>query len=193
MDYERLGVDRVFQSSTNLGVYGRFAAGLLARTHYVAIFDDDTIPGRRYLENCLETMRTHPGILVGAGTQFTSASYLPRERYGWQGRTSNVAEVDCGGSSWFLERAWLAYLWLEPPFNWDNGEDLRLSYLAQKYGGIRTYTPAQAEDEMCGSLLLALGRDEVALSAKPDHYRLRSEQLVEQLKNGWRTVRGIQL
>ena len=189
--YDSLGADRVFRNSTNLGVYGRFAIGLLARTHYVALFDDDTIPGRRYLENCLETIHTHQGIIAAAGVQFTSTSYRPCERYGWAKRTANVTEIDIGCNAWFLERAWLGYLWLEPPFNWDNGEDMRLSYLAQKFGGIRTYTPAQVEDEMSGSLLPQLGRDEVALSANDEHYRMRSEQLVEQLKNGWRTVRGI--
>jgi hypothetical protein len=193
VNHESLGADRVFVNSSNLGVYGRFAVALLARTNYVAIFDDDTMPGRCYLENCLQTIRARRGIVAASGVQFTSASYRPCLRFGWAKRTADVTEVDVGCNAWFLERSWLAYLWLEPPANWHNGEDMRLSYLAQKYGGIRTFTPPQVEDEMCGSLAGARGWDEVAVSQGADHYRTRTEQLAEQLSKGWTTVRGVRL
>ena len=42
----------------NFGVWARFAFAFNARSEYVCIFDDDTIPGSRWLENCLETMKT---------------------------------------------------------------------------------------------------------------------------------------
>lgn len=38
--------------------YGRFALGLLATTPYVAILDDDCLPGPRYFELCLRTINT---------------------------------------------------------------------------------------------------------------------------------------
>jgi Streptomycin adenylyltransferase len=191
--YNSLSVDRVFRNSTNLGVYGRFAIGLLARTRYVAVFDDDMLPGRCYLENCLATISCYRGIVAAAGVQFTSASYRPAERYGWAKRTQTITEVDIGCNAWFLERDWLHFLWIEPPFNWNNGEDMRLSYLAQKYGGIPTLTPRQNDDDLCGSLVKELGKDRVALSANAEHYQLRSQQLIEQLRHGWKTVRGVQL
>ncbi|HET7503415.1 MAG TPA: glycosyltransferase family A protein [Kofleriaceae bacterium] len=192
-DHDALGLDRIFRNSSNLGVYGRFAVGLLARTRYVAVFDDDTIPGRRYLERCAETIEQHHGIVAAAGVQFLQASYRPAQRYGWAVRTPVVTEVDVGCNAWFLERAWLAYLWLEPPFHWNNGEDMRLSYLAQKHGGIRTFVPAQADEDCVASLRPELGRDAVAISAGDEHYRVRTEQLIEQLRHGWRTVRSITL
>jgi hypothetical protein len=193
VDYESLGVERVFCNSANLGVYSRFAIGLLARTRYVAVFDDDTIPARRYLEGCLRTLEEHRGIVAAAGVQFTRASYRPAVRYGWARQTAEVSEVDIGCNSWTLERDWLNYLWREPAFDWFNGEDMRLSYLAQKYGGIRTFTPPQDSPEFSGSMRGELGRDEVAVSAREDHYHRRSEQLVAQLAHGWRTVRGVRL
>jgi hypothetical protein len=191
-DCGALDIDRLFINSTNLGVYGRFAVALLARTKYLAIFDDDVIPGFRYLENCLETIKSHPGIIAAAGLRFLSANYRPCERYGWAKRTPVVTEVDVGCNAWFLQRDWLPYLWLEPPFDWNNGEDMRLSYLAQKYGGIRTFTPAQPDDDRCGALR-SLGKDDVALSSKPGHYELRSRQLQDQLRSGWKTVRSVSL
>jgi hypothetical protein len=192
-DYESLGVERIFRNSSNLGVYGRFAIALMARTRHVGIFDDDTMPGCRYLESGLQTVRERRGIVAAAGVQFTTASYRPAVRYGWARQTATVSEVDVGCNSWMLEREWLNYLWREPAFDWFNGEDMRLSYLAQKYGGIRTYTPPQGTPDLSGSVRGALGRDAVALSGREDHYRRRSEQLVEQLENGWQTVRGVRL
>ncbi len=41
----------------NLGVWARFAFALNAKTEYICVFDDDTIPGPKWLENCLETIK----------------------------------------------------------------------------------------------------------------------------------------
>jgi hypothetical protein len=192
--YDDVEVDRAFRNSSNLGVYGRFAVALLARSQYVAIFDDDTIPGRRYLEACLAAIREQPGIYSAAGVQFLSAeSYRPCLRYGWAQRTSTTTRVDVGCHSWLLQRDWLGYLWREPPFDWSNGEDMRLSYLCQKYGGLPTYVAAQDCDETSGSLLgTELGSGPEALSLTTEHYRLRTLQLIDQLKNGWQTIREIE-
>jgi hypothetical protein len=190
--YEDLAVDRIFRNSSNTGVYGRFAVALLARTTHVALFDDDTVPGRRYLQTCLEAMRDQPGIYSAAGVQFLTTTYRPCQRYGWAQRTDCITEVDVGCQSWLLQRQWLGHLWRESPFDWRNGEDMRLSYLCQKYGGVRTYVPAQTSDETSGSRYgNELGSGPEALSAGPGHYRLRTLQLQEQLRNGWLTVREV--
>jgi GT2 family glycosyltransferase len=59
-------------SSFNLGVWARFAYALNAKTKYVAIFDDDTIPGRKWFENCLRTIQTNKGLLGARGVRFSS-------------------------------------------------------------------------------------------------------------------------
>ncbi len=190
--YDGLAIDRLFRNGTNLGVFGRFAIALLARTKYVAIFDDDMIPEQDYLANCLSTILEYPGILAAAGIQFTSTSYRPCEKFGWMTRTASVMEVDVGCNAWFLETSWLKYLWMEPPFNWSNGEDMRLSYLAQKYGQLKTFTPAQENENECAAVR-TLGWDHVALYATPEHYVTRQAQLEEQLRKGWKTVNQVEL
>ena len=57
-DFNSCKADRVFQSGYNWKFHGRFAAAQLCRTKYVAMFDDDTIPGRRWLENCVQNIET---------------------------------------------------------------------------------------------------------------------------------------
>ena len=46
-DFKSLDVDRVFHNDFNWKFYGRFAGALLADTEYLALFDDDTVPGSR--------------------------------------------------------------------------------------------------------------------------------------------------
>ena len=87
----------------NLGVWARFAFAFMARNPYVCIFDDDTIPGRRWLENCMETMKTHEGLLGTVGLLYPVP--LPKEhssyyehylRFGWPeaGNNDKTVQVD---------------------------------------------------------------------------------------------------
>ena len=48
-------------SNINYGVWARFAHALNARTDYVCVIDDDTIPGDMWIENCLDTLRHTSG------------------------------------------------------------------------------------------------------------------------------------
>ena len=45
----------------NLGVWARFAFALNSYSQYICVLDDDTIPGSRWLENCMNTIQTHVG------------------------------------------------------------------------------------------------------------------------------------
>ena len=59
----------------NLGVWARFAYAINADTEYICVFDDDTIPGKKWFENCLETMKTHRGLLGCRGVRMTGDDY----------------------------------------------------------------------------------------------------------------------
>ena len=69
-------------SNHNFGVWARFAYALNAKTEYVCIFDDDTIPGSLWFQNCLDTYKTHPGILGTIGVRFTRPEYRYFQRVG---------------------------------------------------------------------------------------------------------------
>ena len=47
---------KVATCNHNFKFHGRFAFGLLAQTEYVAYFDDDTITGPKWFENCLNAI-----------------------------------------------------------------------------------------------------------------------------------------
>jgi hypothetical protein len=200
-DLSSLDVDRVFKNDYNWKFYGRFAAALLADTEYIAIYDDDTIPGSKWHENCLSTMETHEGILGSAGIILKGKQYVNHDRCGWPTQNRNTTEVDLVGHSWFFKREWLRFLWQEKPVTWDNGEDIQFGFMAKIYGGIPTYCPPHPSDDrsLHGSVLgNELGIDDKATSTNSavSHQQFFSERdrcVYEGLRRGWKTVRNIKI
>ena len=199
--FESLGLDKIFHNDHNWKFYGRFAGALLADTEYVAIFDDDTIPGSKWFENCFDTMQINEGIMGAAGIILDDKYYVRHERSGWATQNPETTEVDLVGHAWFFKRDWLQYLWREKPPTWDNGEDMHFSYSAQKYGGIKTYCPPHPPEdrELHGSVMgNELGIDDKATSNNNEtsHQQFFNERdfcVQEALRKGWQTVRGVKL
>jgi hypothetical protein len=188
---------KVSQCNHNFKFHGRFAFGLLAQTEYVAFFDDDTIPGKRWFENCLNTIQDgYDGILGTTGILLHSNKYNPHSKIGWNGRRVNdVTQVDLVGHAWFMKREHLIHMWREKPVSWENGEDMQLSYFAQKYGDVKTYVPPHPQDdlEMWGSLPdigSNYGNDENASYKKNTHNNLRDSIVETLIKKGWVTLYG---
>ena len=149
----------------NFGVWARFAYAFIAKNPYVCIFDDDTIPGSRWLENCMNTMKTHEGLLGTIGLLYLnplppehSSYYEHYIRFGWatNGQSDVPVQVDLVGHSWFFKKEWLSYMWREIPDPKYNtcGEDMHFSYMLQKYANIPTYVPPHPRDDksLWGSL-----------------------------------------
>ena len=192
-DLSGLGA-KIILCDHNYKFHGRFSAALLARTKYVAIFDDDTMPGTKWFENCLESMNKKPGIYGASGVVLHSDQYTPNHKVGWNGAFVNeeIVEVDLVGHAWFLERDVLKYLWMESPYSWDNGEDMQLSFFAQKYGNVKTYVPPHpaSQRQLWGSTRgMEYGNDSKASWRKTSHMQLRNKIAKQQIDNGWKTVR----
>lgn len=190
---------KVFDCNENWKFYGRYAAGLLTNTKYVAIFDDDTIPGERWFENCLDTMRENPGIMGSAGVILKEdGRYNPHERVGWPTMNEETREVDLVGHAVFFEKLVLNALWSEEPCMFENGEDIQLSYAAQKFLGMKTFCPSHppANPSLWGSLKgNEYGIDEVASSnnQQVSHQQFFSERdrCVQHCQaGGWKLVKG---
>ena len=181
----------------NLGVWARFAYALNADTEYVCVFDDDTIPGKKWLENCLNTIQEHDGLLGTIGVKFqTTQSYHPNTRVGWSNPNSNTEEVDIVGHSWFFRREWLSTFWGELPDVKQTrlvGEDMHFSYTLQKYLNKKTYVPPHPVDdmEMWGSKPdtgWGIGQDSAALSMFPLNISLMSVEYQKYINRGFKPL-----
>lgn len=166
----------IFKSNKNLGVWPRFAGALLANTEFVCLFDDDTIPGKKWFENCLNTMDKVNGLLGTIGLIYNKNptkyfDWYGGKRVGWDSCNKEIIQVDMVGHSWFLRRSWLPELFkIVPNYNdfFIVGEDMGLSYALQKIG-INTYVPPHPFDdlELFGSIpekAWKYGTEKVAIS-----------------------------
>lgn len=193
----------------NFGVWARFAYAFNARNEYICIFDDDTIPGKRWLENCLNTMKTHEGLLGSVGLLYLnplppehSSYYEHYLRFGWpeNGNNDIPIQVDLVGHSWFFKKEWLSHMWREIPNPKYNtcGEDMHFSYMLQKYANIPTYVPPHPKDnkELWGSIKGAeYGGDQnslwetnqLGIDGTP-FKQLMNEYFVNQRKKGWKLI-----
>jgi hypothetical protein len=186
---------KIVTSNFNYKFHARFAFGLLVTTKYVAFFDDDCFPQNKWFENCYNSIQNKNGIYGGSGIILKNNQYMPHEKVGWNGTNHDtITEVDLVGHAWFMEKNALKYLFAEEPLTWDNGEDIQLSYLAQKYGNIKTYVPPHPKnDKSLWSNDYNLGRihgDDINASYKnnKNHYEIRNNICSTYIKKGWKTV-----
>lgn len=180
--------------NTNFGVWARFAIALSADTKYVCIFDDDTIPGRKWFENCTDSMKIREGLYGTIGIRFPTPSYgwSYGDRVGWHNPNTEIEEVDIVGHAWFLKREWIRHLWNYTPSYTNDlkcGEDINLSFYLQKVG-IPTLVPPHPPGsyEMYGSHPVTAwnyGTDENALSSEVGANSNFSTSLDDAIKNGF--------
>ena len=161
----------IMDCSRNLGVWARFAAGLLANTEYVCVFDDDTIPCKKWFENCLHTINIVNGLLGTIGLVFRKnpQNYFDwHPHIGWDSNNDTIQEVDIVGHAWFFRRKWLFKIVPDYDKLFVSGEDMGFSWALQQIG-IKTYVPPHPlyDVEMHGSrpdLAMRYGEEDVGIS-----------------------------
>lgn len=156
-DYQTSNKLKSAYSNYNYGVWSRFAYALNTKTDYICIFDDDTIPGSQWIENCVSTYEKYPGLLGTIGIVFNDSTYTDYYRVGWDAPNELTTRVDIVGHSWFFRRDLLSVFWRELPSIEQYmcvGEDIHFSHMIQKYTNMATYVPPHPinNKEMWGSL-----------------------------------------
>lgn len=142
-------------SNYNSGVWGRFSFALQSNGDYICIFDDDTIPGKKWLENCLIESKKEEALYGTIGVIFNDLDYRSYERHGWANPNEEKIQVDIVGHSWFFPKKYLVSFWknIKSPHNILCGEDVNLSYSIQRDFQARTLVPPHPKNntEMWGS------------------------------------------
>lgn len=192
---------KVFHCDHNWKFYGRYTAALLAKTSHILILDDDTNPGIRYVETCVKSYNRKPGVYGSAGVILACKNYNPHIRKGWPSKSETCERVDLVGHSVFFPKSVVNALWSEEPSTFENGEDIQLSYCAQKYLNLDTFvTPHPENDlEIWGSLKgEELGIDEAATSngvnvSHQQFFKERDEVILHCLRNNWKTVNNVKV
>lgn len=190
--------DKYEISPENVGVWGRFEfAERTASSPFICVFDDDTVPGNRWLENCHAEMMKREALYGAVGIMAQDTKSYPRGGYyriGWprDGHLPIAQEVDFVGHSWFFRKEWLKDLLSAPEFVRTMkraAEDMSFSRQLQKRG-IPTIVPPHPdnEPELYGStqkIAYRIGNNEYGISASQENLERMNQAFKILLEDGW--------
>lgn len=175
-----ISANQAVVANNDYGSWGRFVCALNSRSQFVHVVDDDTLPGPKWLENCLETYKeVGGGVLSTRGVIMTEHdmqypaphSYTP---VGWCAPNEETTRVDMGCHSWFFDknvlRAYFAAMPTHFPMRF--GEDTHIAFAAKMHMGINSYVPKHPKDdtEVWGSNFdkaIKYGEEACAISMDP--------------------------
>lgn len=190
----------IIQVKFNVGVWGRFSGGLLAKNKYICFFDDDTIPAHRWLESCHSEILKKDGIYGAIGILSNNLSKYPFDFFhrtiGWNSNppfalnNKKTTRVDFIGHSWFLKKDYLGAMWINANefYKLQNvGEDAFLSYSLKKYFNLNSYIPPHEKREFFSSIKgLELGKGNEAVSSDLEHLKKMNRAIKMLQKRGFK-------
>lgn len=190
--------DKVKIASSNQGVWGRFK---YAKDHatgdYICILDDDTIPGRKWLETCLDLSSEREAVYASLGIRLTKGGKYPFSdfyRIGWCSANKRSEAVDFAGHSWFFKRECLDWMFEETESVQaikTAGEDMGLSFAAYRHGIPTMITPHPLKDfSVWGSMpneAVEYGNDTAATGINGNYENMNTAlRLYEEM--GWKHI-----
>jgi len=173
LSFKFAGADRVKKivCDFNFGIFPRFCMVPCLEGEYVCVFDDDTIPGKRWFENCLHYVDADKCVLGTIGLRYLAFDKgrveTEKPRMGWEACNKSLEFVDIVGHAWLFRKAWIKHFWEEPPLLLTFGEDIHLCSMFARHG-IRAACPPHPVDDksLWGSTAPERGLDKVAISSK---------------------------
>jgi len=177
----------------NFGIIPRFALSSCLDGDYICIFDDDTIPGRRWFENCMRFVESERCLLGTIGLRYLSLDQgsvkTETPRMGWEAQNENLEFVDLVGHSWFFKKRWMQYFWLEEPLLKTFGEDIHFCSMLAKHGIRCACPPHSASDKsFWGSLHPERGVDSVAISVSKDRSKDYFNVVRHEISKGYKPI-----
>lgn len=181
----------VINSSKNLKYFGRFSIAINVVTEFVWIIDDDVIPGKNWLANCVEKCVKFNSIISCTGRIIPKGNFEPERldnvnrkdffigdmTYIFKNYCKEDTLVDYGCNSYFLKSKWLSAYWSIWPANFLTGEDIHLSATCKTTLDVNTYVITQNDDYNSGNLKKIYGNDDTATWKTNDFIYLRRKVL----------------
>ncbi len=179
----RYAFKHIHAKNMNFKFHGRFTLPLLFTTKYTAIFDDDTIPNRGWLNHC-KKLCDEKNCIVGANCRNMKGGGC-----GLCDGMFNSEPVKCDivGHCWFFKTDWIHHMWREKAPTFDNGEDIHFCASCKIYGGVDSYLPTQTQEEPdnWGDTNTSLGADTYATWRKRSHNSTRDQLYRYRMDKGW--------
>ena len=184
----------IYQNETQHfnSLYGRFYNSLHIKTPYVFIVDDDILPGKKYIERCIEFSKKendkvvicHYGVIVDRN----NINYYTAEKVKPDTFLEIPTQVNMGGQGWFLKTELLNHFLDEYIVDESTGEDLHFSFsLANKNIPIFILDKDKNDKDTWQDLTLGErgGDDYSQWKNNPTHFETRDFLLKAYAEKGW--------
>lgn len=154
----------VTENSANTKFIGRFAYLINAPTEWIAVMDDDIIPGAYCLENYLAQAEQTGGIIGGMGriarsNPLKDGLTQPPD----VGIRPDPVLVDFVGHMWLFRKQLLFDMFAFPPVTYATGEDMHLCFSSKLRSGVPSFAGGQrSDDESCDTSMNKYAADEHA-------------------------------
>lgn len=197
----------VIRANANLGPWMRFTVAAEATTKYVCILDDDTLPGPRWIEECLDRLEAAEAAqdaeddedlgtfcIAAVGQVFRTDHPLDSYLVGPQSPRDTELEVDVGRQGWFFRRDLAQIFVNRPHIMAPVGWDLHFAAVLQEEGVLTICLPYDpGNKEAWGSMEPASPDRSItetlnaaaAAGGGPDANVIRSEVFAAYRADGW--------
>lgn len=173
-------------------LYSRFYNSFSLETPYIFICDDDILPGKKYLERCIDFSQKNidPVCIVSYGMIFDEdeTKYNVSERIHHKRFFSTPKVVNMGGQGYFFKKEILKFYSNIGTYSSITGEDIHLGFTCWK-NNIKTYVLDSDKEDIDTWRDLTLGKrgnDENAQWRYNDFYFLRDSLISKYKSLGWK-------
>lgn len=176
-------------------LYNRFISSLNITTPYVFICDDDILPGKKYLERCLNFSKNKNVCITSCGMSFDDGEteYNVSRRIGQTTFPSSPVQVHMGGQGYFFKTE-LLRRYCDYKIHDDKwGEDIHLGFVCYKEN-IPTYVLSKDKNDKDTWQDLNLGKrgdDEMAQWRYPTHKIVRDKLMKIYTSLGWEFKKSV--
>ena len=170
-------------------LYNRFISSLNIDTPYIFICDDDILPGKKYLERCINFLEKKDACIVNYGMIFEkgSTNYNVIERIDHQTYLNEPRQVDMGGQGYLFKTELLKEYCKYKIHDDKWGEDIHLGFICYKEN-IPTYVLNSDRSDIDTWQDMSVGQrgvDDAAQWRYPTHKPVRDKLVNIYSKLGW--------
>ncbi len=184
LDEQALAAVPQSRNNINRGPWPRFMLAMQATTKFVAILDDDVVPGSQWIEQCTKLCEQHDVIISVSGVIYTEDRWDAVYEIGPLNPNEQTARVDAGRQGWFMRTDTLWKLMQSRPLsqNSNTGWDIHIAAMAKAHDIPMIVLPYTAET--AGSVVMPAD-DEHSLSNALNSATLRDTVYRAYRAEGW--------
>ncbi len=192
---------KIIRSDIN-SLYSRWAISYIAKGDYISVFDDDVVPGKKWIANAIRACARYNAVVGPAGRVYNESGLHGYYKMVTPGGNSQNS-IDCSETdvycdwicnSYLFKREWVGHILSSLRHNesFKTFDDIQLATSLYLSGGIQCVTPMQpkSDPDLHGSLQHDYGNDSHAIwkNNSSKHFAERKEYITSLIRGGYTPV-----